>query len=121
MGYVVQKFFLLLGVIVRIPFFTLFERKVLGLIQNRKGPNKKRALGLLQPIFDGIKLIIKESSYLYFSKYLIFSLCSFFSFIIMIFLWVSSRFFKSFFIIKLKIILLLILSSLNVYSLIGSG
>src|SRR5205809_2450833 len=47
-------------------FMTLFalisvlERKILGRIQNRYGPNRVGPFGLFQPIADGIKLLIKE-------------------------------------------------------------
>src|SRR5947209_12731601 len=53
--------FALLGV-----FLTLFalmsvlERKILGRIQNRYGPNRVGPFGLFQPIADGIKRLIKE-------------------------------------------------------------
>jgi len=53
--------FALLGV-----FLTLFalisvlERKILGRIQNRYGPNRVGPFGLLQPVADGIKMLIKE-------------------------------------------------------------
>jgi NADH-quinone oxidoreductase subunit H len=53
--------FALLGV-----FLTLFalmsvlERKILGRIQNRYGPNRVGPFGLFQPVADGIKLLIKE-------------------------------------------------------------
>src|SRR6266404_5901990 len=39
---------------------TLLERKGLGRIQNRYGPNRVGPYGLLQPIADGIKMLIKE-------------------------------------------------------------
>ncbi|MEY2521417.1 MAG: NADH-quinone oxidoreductase subunit [Verrucomicrobiota bacterium] len=51
---------------VLIVFMTLFalisvlERKILGRIQNRYGPNRVGPFGLLQPLADGIKLLIKE-------------------------------------------------------------
>lgn len=50
-----------IGIILCVPFLTLFERKVLSYSQNRKGPNKVSLFGLFQPLVDGVKLIIKES------------------------------------------------------------
>jgi NADH-quinone oxidoreductase subunit H len=41
-------------------FLTLAERKVLGRIQNRPGPNRTGWFGLLQPFADGIKMLTKE-------------------------------------------------------------
>ena len=43
-----------------IAFFTLFERKYMALLQRRVGPNVAGYLGLLQPVADGLKLILKE-------------------------------------------------------------
>src|SRR3982750_5051723 len=47
---------LLLGV----AYLTLWERKFIGWIQIRIGPNRVGPLGLLQPVADGIKLMFKE-------------------------------------------------------------
>jgi len=50
-----------LGVfLVLFALISVFERKILGRIQNRYGPNRVGPFGLLQPVADGIKMLIKE-------------------------------------------------------------
>ena len=51
--------------LIRVAFLTLLERKILGLSQSRKGPNKVSIFGLLQPIRDALKLAFKESPRLF--------------------------------------------------------
>lgn len=56
-GYIIILIFLSLGAVA---FITLLERKYLGLRQIRLGPNKVTLRGYLQPVADGVKLLIKQ-------------------------------------------------------------
>lgn len=47
-------------ILIGVAYITLAERKVLGAMQRRKGPNIVGMYGILQPIADGVKLAIKE-------------------------------------------------------------
>lgn len=56
LGWAIIIFIVLLSV----AYITLLERKILGFIQGRKGPNKVGIVGVFQPFRDAIKLFNKE-------------------------------------------------------------
>jgi len=51
---------ILVPLILSVAYLTLWERKLIGWMQIRIGPNRVGPLGLLQPIADGVKLLFKE-------------------------------------------------------------
>ena len=57
---ILELLIIVIIVFLRVCFLTLLERKILGYVQNRKGPTKVLLIGLLQPVVDGGKLILKR-------------------------------------------------------------
>lgn len=57
---ILKIFVILVPLLISIAYLTLAERKVLGYIQCRKGPNVVGIYGVLQPLADGLKLFTKE-------------------------------------------------------------
>jgi NADH-quinone oxidoreductase subunit H len=58
---VIKVLTIVVPLLIAIAYITLAERKVLGSIQLRKGPNVVGIYGLLQPLADGLKLFAKET------------------------------------------------------------
>jgi NADH-quinone oxidoreductase subunit H len=59
--YTLKSVVLLLIALTGFAYMTLLERKFIGRLQSRIGPNRAGPFGLLQPVADGLKLIVKES------------------------------------------------------------
>ena len=51
---------IVLPLLIAVAYFTLAERKIMGAIQRRRGPNVVGVFGLLQPLADGLKLLLKD-------------------------------------------------------------
>lgn len=106
-----------------VAFFTVAERKIMGAIQRRRGPNVIGFVGLLQAIADGLKLLVKETILPSNSNIGIFLLAPVLSFILSVIGWAVIPFSHTIVLadINLGILYIFAISSLNVYGLILSG
>nr|QNV11624.1 NADH dehydrogenase subunit 1 [Isoperla grammatica] len=112
---------LIICVLVGVAFLTLLERKVLGYIQIRKGPNKVGFAGIPQPFCDAIKLFTKEQTYPVLSNYLPYYISPIFSLFLSLLVWMVMPYLSGMYMFGLGLLFFLCCTSLGVYTVMIAG
>lgn len=112
---------LVIFVIIGVAFLTLLERKLLGYVQLRKGPNKVGIWGIPQPFSDAIKLFTKEQTFPILSNYLIYYFSPIFSLFLSLSCWIVIPYFIKLFRFNFGILFFLCCLRMGVYGVIIAG
>jgi len=119
----VRGLLVIIPVLIGVAYLILAERKILAKIQKRKGPNTVGILGILQPLADGLKLLLKESIIPNSANKLIFIISPIFTFYLSLLGWIviplsSTSVLAN---IEASMLYIFVISSLGVYGIIMSG
>nr|BCO16568.1 NADH dehydrogenase subunit 1 [Haemodracon trachyrhinus] len=112
---------LIVPILLAVAFLTLLERKILGYMQLRKGPNIVGPLGLFQPVADGMKLFLKEPIRPSTSSPILFILTPMLALTLAMMLWTPLPLPQTLVNLNLGLLIMLAISSLAVYSILWSG
>jgi len=114
---------IIVPLLISVAYFTLAERKILGAIQRRRGPNVIGVYGLLQPLSDGFKLLVKETVLPSNANKFIFILAPIITFVISLMGWAIIPYDKYSVLseVNVGVLYLFAISSLGVYGIIMSG
>jgi len=104
-----------------VAFFTLFERKVIGLFHLRVGPNKVSFIGLVQPLLDAFKLLSKQNLTPFRANKLVYNMAPIIGLFLAIFVWLTIPNYYILLSINYSLVLFFCLGSILVFSVLISG
>lgn len=108
-------------ILLSVAFFTLFERKVIGLFHNRLGPNKVSFVGIVQPLLDAFKLLTKQTMVPLQSNKFTYSLSPHLALLLSLFVWMTMPSFYFMLSINYSLVLFFCVSSIMVFSVLLAG
>lgn len=114
---------IIIPLLISVAYFTIAERKIMGIIQRRKGPNVIGFIGLLQPLADGLKLFTKETVLPSDSNTILFLMAPLLTFMLSLMGWCVVPYGNNIIFAELNvgILYLLAVSSLGVYGILIAG
>jgi NADH-quinone oxidoreductase subunit H len=120
---VVKILLIIVPLLIAVAYLTYAERKVLALVQLRRGPNVVGPFGLLQPFADGIKLLMKETIIPTRANRVVFLVAPMVTFILSLIGWAVIPFDNGLVLadINVGVLYLFAVSSLGVYGVIMAG
>jgi NADH-quinone oxidoreductase subunit H len=120
---ILKSLAIIVPLLVAVAYLTLLERKVMASMQQRRGPNVVGLFGLLQPLADGLKLLIKETILPSSANTIIFILAPIITFLLALVTWSVIPFGSGMVLIDLNVGILFVfaISSLGVYGIIAAG
>lgn len=120
---ILKSLAIIVPLLVAVAYLTLLERKVMAGMQQRRGPNVVGLFGLLQPLADGLKLLIKETILPSSANTIIFILAPIITFLLALVTWSVIPFAADMVLIDLNVGILFVfaISSLGVYGIIAAG
>jgi NADH-ubiquinone oxidoreductase chain 1 len=119
--FIVIFLLLIIFVLIGVAFLVLLERRVLGYVHIRKGPNRVGFIGLFQPFSDAIRLFTREQYFPLVSNYLSYYFSPVLGLFLSLLIWILIPYFRGLISFELGLLFFLCCTSLGVYTIMVAG